>query len=72
MPIWVIPIPLLIVLVAYLIRAALRVRRLLQVRRELHLQMMRDARLCLKCGYDVRHTTEGVCPECGWPVGRDP
>ena len=21
---------------------------------------------CIKCGYDLRGTSGGVCPECGW------
>jgi hypothetical protein len=27
---------------------------------------------CPKCGYNLRGTTSGVCPECGELVGHDP
>jgi len=50
-------------------RAAITVRRNNAQRRELHLQMMRDARLRVKCGYDIRHSGR-FCSECGWPVEK--
>ena len=28
------------------------------------------AGLCVKCGYDLRHITSDVCPECAMPVWR--
>ncbi len=68
-------LPVLLILVFVLlcvVRPFIRVRRLMQLHRSLQLQMKRDACLCVKCGYDVRHTTGGVCPECGWVIGRDP
>ena len=67
---WLIPIPLVAFLLIYFIRTFIRVRRMSQVRRELHLQMMRDACLCVKCGYDVRRNTTGRCPECGAVIER--
>jgi hypothetical protein len=27
---------------------------------------------CGQCGYDVRQTVQGVCPECGWTVPASP
>ena len=56
-----------VALVYIIVRAGFKVRSNSEIRRELYLQMMPDARLCLKCGYDVRHTS-GQCLECGWPV----
>jgi hypothetical protein len=29
------------------------------------------ARYCVKCGYDLRATTEPRCPECGFAISRD-
>lgn len=26
--------------------------------------------LCLRCGYDLRGNTSGICPECGKPLNR--
>ena len=69
---WLIAIPLLALVLISLVRAAVRIRRLSNTRRQLHLKMMRDAYLCVKCGYDVRHNETGRCPECGTEIEPPP
>jgi hypothetical protein len=49
-------------------RAAMRFKKMRLRRDELRLDLMRQARLCTRCGYDVRGST-GQCSECGWPIG---
>ena len=48
-----------IILNLYLIRAILQRAKATQSYK---------ASACHKCGYDVRFTTDGKCPECGEPI----
>ena len=36
------------------------------------LAFRRNEGLCLKCGYNLRENTSGICPECGNPVASEP
>jgi hypothetical protein len=35
-------------------------------------ELRRRRGLCVKCGYDLRATESGKCPECGTPTGAPP
>lgn len=52
-------------LLVFAVLSPLLARRLLRT-------SLRAARgQCLRCGYDLRGNTSGVCPECGRRVGKD-
>lgn len=57
---------LLILLLAY---RFFRSSNHLELRQYLNLK---GIRVCLRCGYDLRATTEPRCPECGAPPARAP
>ena len=58
-------------IVPWLILAIFRAVSARKVMAKNRYSMMRDACLCVKCGYDVRACRE-CCAECGWPMGVDP
>lgn len=62
---------LVLVLGRLVFRWVRRFRHFSRLRRQNHYDLMRTARLCVKCGYDVR-ASKGSCSECGWPIGADP
>src|SRR5665213_349385 len=47
------------------IRVASRIRRAIQNFRGV---VRRDRDQCPICGYSLRHTASGICPECGTPI----
>jgi hypothetical protein len=61
----------LIELPYWLILAASTVAPCLDVRRSLRAWKRRSQGLCLRCGYDLRASTER-CPECGTPIPANP
>ncbi len=58
-----------LMLLGTITRAVVHYRRARRVRTRLRHELMREARLCIVCGYDVRACTD-VCSECGTPIGR--
>jgi predicted Zn-ribbon and HTH transcriptional regulator len=53
-----------VILSPFVVRSIFRIRQARAALRETRERMMRDARLCVNCGYDVR-VNAGKCPECG-------
>jgi hypothetical protein len=45
---------------------------MVRLRRRVLLGVIRERKIrpavCVECGYDLRVTTGGVCPECGEPI----
>lgn len=54
-------------LLFFIIRAIVKVTAARRRRRELRFELMREAKLCVKCGYDVRGCRDR-CAECGEPI----
>lgn len=63
---WAITLPYPLICAAAAVAPLAAFRRFRQRRRRAHLG------LCLNCGYDLRATTTGRCPECGADATRFP
>jgi hypothetical protein len=58
-PLWLLTLLFLIVLLGFLVRSYRRVLK------------KREAGLCIKCDYDLRCNSAGICPECGTPICQE-
>lgn len=66
---WAFCIPGAVFFVVMLIKVVFELRKARRRLEAIHAERLKLARICVKCGYDVRAARKegasGVCPECG-------